>query len=192
MPHIEQTPPHLHSFRVVVPMVKTGLGVLAASVFVLLVSATVVKAPDWTVQDSFARAVWTSALGDSGVDAASRGATALAVSRLDGVSATVNDGSAGHKPDANAARNALFGGNQPDVSPGHEVILSTDDGRRYALRIAGRTPITDQAVPDNIGALNLLAASGPDTITVVWRNWLYVITAEELGVEPVLAVQQSL
>lgn len=141
--------------------------------------------------DRFSEAVWVSALQTADAPCSTDKAT-LTVARLGGVSATAQPHAVAALPDAAAARNAFFSGNKRHIAPGHEVVLSADDGRRFVLRIAGRTPITDQAHPNENNALNVLPASSKDVITVAWGNWQYVIEVEEIKSEPVLAVQQSL
>jgi hypothetical protein len=148
-------------------------------------------APVSMLGDRFSEAVWVSALKTSDAPCSTDKAT-LTVARLGGVNATAQSRAVAALPDATAARNAFFSNNKRHIAPGHEVVLSAADGRRFALRIAGRTPITDQAHPNENHALNVLPASAKDVITVTWGNWRYVIEVEEIKSEPVLAVQQSL
>jgi hypothetical protein len=112
------------------------------------------------------------------------------VVKLNGVSAKIS----AVKPDVpgEAEAKSAFFRNSEKADLGRRVVVATEDGRRYALRIISRQPLTDQALPDQKLNANMVPASSAHMISIVAGRWLYRIGVEEIESEPVLAVQQSL
>jgi hypothetical protein len=112
------------------------------------------------------------------------------VVKLDGISAKL----ATPQPDVpgEAEAKSAFFRNSGKADLGRRVIVATEDGRRYALRIMSRQPLTDQALPDRQTSANMVPASSAHMINLVSGRWLYRITVEALDSPPALAVQQNL
>lgn len=141
--------------------------------------------------DRFSQAVWMSALSTPEKPCFADEA-GLTVAKLNGVSADLNVAADRADVDEGEARNAFFGNGGKDPAPGQKVVLKTDDGRRFSLKVARRIPLTDQSVPETDGIVSVVPVSGARTMTYSWGNWRYVIEVEELDAQPPVAVQQSL
>lgn len=161
--------------------------------FAFLAFTTALNAPlgEFSVKDRFSQAVWLSALNSS-EKSRIEGAAGAAVAKLKGVSADVGAGRKPSGPDEAEARKAFFGDSAIDVSPGREVVLTTDDGRRFMLRVARRMPLTDQMLPKDGQTKHIVRAANGHLITFAWGDWQYLVEAKELSARPPVAVQQNL
>lgn len=168
------------------PKGTVGVGVFCLSLAMLL-PALSTPLSEFSVRDRFARAVWQSALSTAEKPCAADEAR-VTVAKLSGINANVgmNVG-----PNEVEARQAFFRESGKEARPGQEVIVKTEDGRRFALTIARRMPLTDQAVQRS-EALSVVPVGRERTLILNWGNWQYEIEAEPLEAEPQLAVQQNL
>lgn len=118
-----------------------------------------------------------------------------AVAQLSGVSAELRQNTAGPQAkllSAGDAERALASAPYESLKNGYRVEFVNKDHHRVALRIVGRQPVTDQAVPDNAQLMDMAPASTANRVSFVWGPWLYTVEVEDKGVEPEIAVQSVL
>jgi hypothetical protein len=118
-----------------------------------------------------------------------------AVMRFKGVSAELSS-SRMHLPDAHvfSASDAerVFAESTASLKTGFQSEFVTKEGRRVALRIVGRQPIADQALPDDERMMLITPASTAKLVSFVWGTWLYRVELEDKGAEPEVVVQKIL
>jgi len=118
-----------------------------------------------------------------------------AVAQLAGVSAELRQNAAGPQTkllSAGDAERALASAPYDKLKTGYRVEFVNKDHHRVALRIVGRQPVTDEAVPDNARLMDMAPASTANRVSFVWGPWLYTVEVEDKGVEPEIAVQSVL